>query len=204
MTGTPAEIRAWALDNGWPALGDRGVLPADARHAYNVAHAIPESGDDDGEFPVSADEPPSFDPDPEPVKAPRNSSGKAGKGRAPKVTDAVRRDMRGKLALMLTMPAAVFARRDEICGEVLLGQVPDITDALVDILADSPDVVAFFTAGGGQYMKWIALATALEPVATIAWQHHIIHKNDTPGGGPDGWNGETVPPDMSRYHAPAL
>jgi hypothetical protein len=204
MTVTAADKRAWALDNGW-VLPDGGRLPAEVHNAYDIAHAgpsIPGSGDD--EFVALPDDPPGLPADPEPVRAPKNGGGKAGRSKAAKVTDAAKRDMRGKVALMLTMPAAVFARRDEVCGAVLLAQVPEITDALVDILADSPDVVAFFTAGGGQYMKWIALATALEPVITIGWQHHVMSRN-MQGGGPDlGFTGDTVPPDMDRYHAPAF
>jgi hypothetical protein len=202
MTATAAEKRAWANDNGWD-LTPKGVIPAEVHRAFDLAHetpAEPVAPEDDGT--ALAADPPDFTPDPEPAKAPK--AGKSSRGsRPPKVTDAVRRDMRAKVALMITMPAVVFARRDELCGSVLLVQVPEIADALTDILADAPDVVAFFTAGGGVYMKWLALGTALEPVATAAWQHHVARR-DIQGGGPDGWNGETVPPDESRYHAPAF
>ena len=200
MTATAAEIRAWALDQGWE-IPEKGRLPEDVRHAYAVAQEPPDGPGEDGDL-AAAGEPPSFEADPEPAKAPKGS--KASRERRPKITDATRRDIRGKVALMLMMPAAVFARRDEVCGPVLLGQVPEIADALTEVLIDSPDVVAFFTAAGGKYMKWVALGTALEPVATIAWQHHIAHRNSQGGGPGQSWAGETVPPDMSRYHAPAL
>ena len=203
MTASSAEIRAWALDAGWD-LPEKGRLPDDVRHAFDIAH-LPgsvdgETGDAAG---VSgAAEPPDFTPDPEPAKAP--GRGKASRGRAPKVTDAVRKDIRGKTALGLSMLATAFAVRDPVCGPVALEIVPDVADALADIFCDSPDVVAFFTASAGGYMKWIKLAVAVQPLATVAWQHHVARK-DAQGGGPgQSWNGETVPPDMSRYHAPAL
>jgi hypothetical protein len=31
-----AEIRAWARKNGWPDLGERGRIPADAQAAYEA------------------------------------------------------------------------------------------------------------------------------------------------------------------------
>jgi hypothetical protein len=200
MTATAAEIRAWALDQGWD-IPEKGRLPEDLRHAYAAARDDPGPAGDPADL-SGADEPPDFTADPEPAKAPKGA--KVPRERRPKITDSVRRDIRGKVSLMLMMPAAVFARRDEVCGPVLLGQIPEIADALTEVLIDSPDVVAFFTAAGGRYMKWVALGTALEPVATVAWQHHVARR-DSRGGGPgQSWNGETVPPDMSRYHAPAL
>jgi hypothetical protein len=200
MTATAAEIRAWALDQGWE-IPEKGRLPEDVRHAYAVAQEPPADPGGDGDL-AAAGEPPSFEADPAPAKAPK--AGKASRERRPKVTDAVHKDIRGKVTLMLMMPAAMFARRDEVCGPVLMDQVPDLATAITDLLIDSPDVVAFFTSAGGQYMKWVQLGIALEPVAAIAWQHHVA-KRESQGGGPgQSWNGETVPPDMSRYHAPAL
>ena len=32
------EIRAWARENGWKDLGDRGRVPAEVREAYVAAH----------------------------------------------------------------------------------------------------------------------------------------------------------------------
>jgi hypothetical protein len=31
-----AEVRAWARENGWPKLGDRGRIPADVQAAYDA------------------------------------------------------------------------------------------------------------------------------------------------------------------------
>lgn len=32
------EVRAWARENGWKDLGDRGRVPAEVREAYDAAH----------------------------------------------------------------------------------------------------------------------------------------------------------------------
>jgi hypothetical protein len=32
---TSSEVRAWARENGWPSLGDRGRLPANAQAAFD-------------------------------------------------------------------------------------------------------------------------------------------------------------------------
>ena len=31
-----SEVRAWARENGWPKLGDRGRIPTDAQAAYDA------------------------------------------------------------------------------------------------------------------------------------------------------------------------
>lgn len=36
--GKPAGLRDWVRANGWPNLGDRGRIPADAQAAYDAAH----------------------------------------------------------------------------------------------------------------------------------------------------------------------
>jgi hypothetical protein len=44
-----ATIRAWARDNGWPDLKDRGAIPAAVRDAFEADHggALEGAGDDD-------------------------------------------------------------------------------------------------------------------------------------------------------------
>ena len=208
MTATAAEIRAWALDQGWE-LPEKGRLPEEVRHAFTEAAAFeaatfPDTGaaDSDGEV-SGAGGPPEYASDPEPAKAPK--SGKSGpRERRPKVAEAVRKDIRGKTALGLSMLAAALASRVEECGPVAIEIVPDTADALADIFCDSPEVVAFFTTTGGGYMRWIKLAAAVQPLATVAVRHHLFTRKSRGGGPGQGWNGETVPPDMSRYHAPAL
>jgi hypothetical protein len=42
-----ATVRAWARDNGWPELGDRGRVPAEATAAFEAAHGEPVDVEDD-------------------------------------------------------------------------------------------------------------------------------------------------------------
>lgn len=122
-----------------------------------------------------------------------------------RVTTAVRKDIRAKVALLLGFPAMAVKRKDPYCGTVIVEQVPEISDALVDIICESPDLVAFFTSGSS-YMKYLALATALQPVAETAWGHHVSHKiggkEIKQGAGPAA--GPMAPADSGRYHAPAF
>lgn len=100
------------------------------------------------------------------------------------VTATVRKDVRGKVAMFLTMFGAGWSTRDEHCGQALLdaigdqstpaGTSPGIATALTDILCDSPDIVTWFTTGGS-YMKWLTLATTLEPVLSMLFRHHVAH-----------------------------
>lgn len=100
------------------------------------------------------------------------------------VTATIRKDIRGKVAMFLTMFGAGWSARDEHCGQALLdaigdqttpaGVSPGIATALTDILCDSPDIVAWFTTGGS-YMKWLTLATTLEPVLSTLFRHHVAH-----------------------------
>lgn len=139
-----------------------------------------------------------LEPDPPPVhlhgakpRAPR-----PGKAATVKVTPAIRRDINAKLQLMLFVPGKVWETRDPWCGGVFVQQLPETTDALTDIICDSPDLVAFFTGPAGGFMKYMKLILALQPVGVMAWSHHIAHTV----GGPAA-NGQGPVPDMADYAA---
>lgn len=191
--------RVWAEEQGFE-LRSKGRLPAHVLRAYEEAH--PDGDEDLASVPDLEDEleldpePETFQPDPEPKRGEKTAGFKPPK-KTIKVAPATRKDIKAKVALMLTLPAGVFARRDPICGSVLLQQVPDISDALTDIVVDSPDLVQFFTSGGGSYMKWLTLAMAVQPVAEMAFKHHVAHSIEIPAGG-----GPPTEPDWSMYAAP--
>jgi hypothetical protein len=111
-------------------------------------------------------------PDPPPA-APRDIP--APRGKHARVTSAVRRDVEAKFGLMLEIPGRVWAVRDPWCGGAFLQQVPDIRSAGVELICQSPDLVAWFTGTGGGFMLWLNLVTALQPVALTAWAHHVTH-----------------------------
>jgi hypothetical protein len=98
-----------------------------------------------------------------------------GNGLPPKkVTATVRKDVRAKVAMFLQVGASAWAVRDPLCGGAMVQAVPDVSDALTDILCDSPAMVRWLTTGGAS-MKWLGLAVALQPVAAAVVGHHITH-----------------------------
>lgn len=199
---TPAEVRAWAAENGFD-VPDKGRLGSDVKDAYTRAHN-PDPDTDSGTGAAESNQDPvDFAADPEPQQ-PKGGASRVPVRRPVKVTAAIRADIEAKVALMLTFPAAAWAARDPFCGRVAVDVVPPTSSALADIFCGSPDAVAFFTTTGGDYMKWLQLMTALQPLAVTYYQHHIGHtigQDDSERGGPSGGY---VPPDMSAFHAPNL
>lgn len=138
-----------------------------------------DANEDDPSY--EADPEPGWD-EPQPTKLGEKITAKirTTAARPVRVTAAVRKDVRGKTAMLLMLGARTWAARDEICGSAALEAVPDVSAALADILCDSPDIVRWFSAGTG-YMKWLNLAMALQPVGEAVWSHHIAHSIDDAG-----------------------
>jgi hypothetical protein len=128
------------------------------------------------EAPEALDAPVELTPDPEPVTPPEprrfGRRRKVADSPVVKVTAAVRKDVQAKVALFLSIGASAWAGRDPLCGQVALEVVPDTSKALTDILCESPDVVAFLTKGSA-FVKWIALAQALQPLGAVVYAHHV-------------------------------
>lgn len=115
-----------------------------------------------------------------------------------KVAAATRKDIRGKVAMLLTGAALPLRQRDPVCVGALIEAIPDQTDedgdtqvgiasALTDLICDSPDMVKWFTASG-KYMKWFTLMMTVQPVLTVAFHHHVTHAigdEDTVADTPD-------------------
>lgn len=115
---------------------------------------------DDGKDPRS-----SIDTDPQP---------RVSVSSVPRVTAAVRKDIAAKLALILGLPAALWATVDEFCGTAATECVTPFSLALADIVVDSPDLVHWFTSGGN-YLKWLTAVTAIQPLGMMVARHHITH-----------------------------
>lgn len=228
MEASTAEVRAWARTHGIE-VNERGALSSDVYMAWELAHngddgdgggltvtiddevIAAASADPGPASPVNGDPPlepaPDLDPDPDPRHPKRGAALRL--AAAAKVTAAVRKDIKAKTALFLSVPATAFEQRDPVCGAVALEVVPDVAEALTDIFCDSPDVVAFFTSAGGGFMKWMQLAVAIQPLAQIAYAHHIarsIGQGGGPGQQPNGQGPglQFVPADPGRFHAPAF
>ena len=102
-----------------------------------------------------------------------------------KVTAAVKKDIRAKLAFGLALLPTPFHGRDPVCVEAFVSCIPDrkteagepvlgVASALTEIICDSPEMVAFFSTGG-RYMKWLQLLMAVQPFAVTIMHHHITH-----------------------------
>lgn len=96
----------------------------------------------------------------------------------------LKKDIRAKTAMFLTIGGSVLQARDEYCGGVFLETVPDLSDKLAAIFCDSPDIVKWFTASG-KYMKWLDLAVCLQPFGKALVSHHITHSVDEVQAEPD-------------------
>lgn len=147
----------------------------------------------DGQEP---DDPDRLAPDPQPSRRSRKgrrtqrpASGKVSKAETDQVRDAL---------TVLYTPAAWGVRlKDPHCGGALLEQRDDIIKAMVPIVCRNPAMLAFFTAANAPWMDYLALASALGPLAKTVWSHHVTHTI----GHDDDTQGE-VPVDLSAYSAP--
>jgi hypothetical protein len=201
-----ATVRAWARDNGWPELGDRGRVPAEATAAFEAAHGEPVDVEDDVSAIDDEDwDDPELEPDtslldgdvmPPPAdldearervgrvpgsahlrkggkRAPRGEA--KPKEAAPKVTPAVRRDIEGKVAFWLLIPAEPWRRVDPYCGQAYLDSIEDIALKATPLLCQSPAVVRWF-AKSTTFVQVTELAMACRPVAEAIIAHHVTRR----------------------------
>lgn len=146
-----------------------GVVPGEipGRSDESAGPSSPGAGREAPE----EDEPPAHvGPRPAPPSRPRTGP--------VRVTAAVRRDIAAKVAVMLTVPGAVWRARDPLCGGVFMDQVPEIGAALTDAVCQSNALVEFFTSTGGGFIIYLQVFAALQPVAMMVFAHHIAHSID--------------------------
>ena len=180
----PPDDPWWELDGGGPHE-DMGVLDPDAAPGPGPGPA--------GAGPVREPGPP--EPDPPPAHGGRQWR-KAGPKAAPKkparVTAGMRNDIDAKISFALEIPARVWQARDPVCGGTFVEQRGEISAALTEIVCQSPDLIAWFTGGGGQFMLWLNLMAAAWPVATVVMAHHVYHSIEAGG---------QAEPDAAQYAA---
>lgn len=162
-----------------------GPSPAETewleRHGGQAARAAANSRVIDGPGVASprppVDEPGELpaDPAPGPVSEPRGAGRGGKRPAAVRVTAATRKDIEGKLGLMLEIPGRVWQARDPYCGGAFVTSIPDIRPAMLELVCQSPDLVAWFTGVGGGFMLWLNLLTACQPVLYTVWAHHVAH-----------------------------
>jgi hypothetical protein len=189
-----ARIRAWAQAHGWPDLKASGRIPRDARAAWHDRgdgdpdDDFPAAGDpdDDGQDPGTIAPPASLDEarqraglDPDAAhlrgRGRRRESTARPDDRPAKVTPAVRRDIAGKLAFWLSIPAEPWMRVDPYCGKAYAGQVDQIALKAAPLICQSPDLVRWFSKSS-TFIMWTELGMACRPVAEAIIAHHITRR----------------------------
>lgn len=109
---------------------------------------------------------------PDPAPARRTKPTKTTKPAPAKVTAGTKRQVTDAVKILLLFPAGAWALRDERCGGTALSIVDDVTTAAVPIICRNPKALAFFTEGTA-WLEWLALFSALSPLARDVWAHHI-------------------------------
>lgn len=189
-----AEIRAWAQLHGWPELGPSGRIPRAARTAWHDRGADDDPGTDPDDDPGDGDGDPGgelvppasleeareragLDPDAAHLRGRgRRTAAVAKKEDAPiKVTAAVRRDIAGKLAFWLSIPAEPWMRLDPYCGGAYADQVDQIALKAAPLICQSPDLVRWFSKSS-TFIMWTELGMAVRPVAEAAIAHHVTKR----------------------------
>jgi hypothetical protein len=194
MASESADIRAWARAEGYD-VPDRGRLSGEVRAAYaRHLQPLPQPGEDFDIEEIVPDEPPpaaappppevpgEISPDPPAAPIGKGRRGRTqGQRQSPAVT---RKDIHAKVGVLVYVPGQVWAARDPLCGGTWLNQREPITDALTNLIMQSPDLVAWFSGPAGGFMRVFELLMALQPVALTVWAHHIAHSIGAPEGEP--------------------
>lgn len=134
-----------------------------------------------------------LEPDPKPVR--ERSAPTPPKRPAKAPTKAVQTEVADALTMMITLPAGMLSLKDPICGTAILNQVDDVVKRLVPIICRNPAMLKWFTGSSG-YMDFIALATALAPIAKTIWSHHVTKSI--------GHEDDYEEMDFSNYSAPVF
>jgi hypothetical protein len=154
----------------------------DDPYTLDVGELVPEDVPDTPDAPVPplTDQPEDVRPaapDPPPAHGKRQwrKAPPGPKAKPIRVTAGIARDINAKISFALQVPGTIWQARDPLCGGVFVEQIPETAEAFTDIICDSPDLVAFFTGPGGNFMKVLKLGAALMPVVQVVAAHHVYH-----------------------------
>ena len=92
-----------------------------------------------------------------------------------KVTAAVRRDIEGKVAFWLLIPAEPWMRVDPYCGKAYADSIEDIAVKMTPLLCQSPAIVRWF-GKSTTFIQVTELAMACRPVAEAIIAHHVTKR----------------------------
>lgn len=173
------------------AIGDllRGAQSAPAGDEHEHAESTPDVVDD------------VLTEDPKPARRARaRSTSPRASQPATRVTVAQRKAVHDALEMMIVLPAGIAELRDPYCGAALSSQADAIVERLTPIVCRNAGMLAWFTESAG-YLDWLGLATAIWPVITTVWAHHVTHSIGAEG---DGHGDGAAVDDFSQYSAPAF
>lgn len=172
------------------AIGDllRGAQSAPAGDDPERADQAPDTVDD------------ALPEDPKPTRRRARSSSSRVSQPSARVTVAQRKAVHDALEMMIVLPAGIAELRDPYCGAALSAQADAIVERLTPIVCRNAAMLAWFTEGAG-YLDWLGLATAIWPVVTTVWAHHVTHSIGQEG---DEHGEHAGVDDFSQYAAPAF
>jgi len=199
-----AQMRAWAKDNGWPGLSDRGRLSPEVRSAFEEAHGAPVDEDadvsamDEDGLEASDEEMAAFEagielgqafPPPADLDEARERAGrdpdarhllKGGNRRGKPIPP---RDKQPPPKVTKAVPAEPWLRVDPYCGGAYAGQVDEIAVKMAPLVCLSPDLVRWFSKSS-TFILWTELGIACRPVAEAVIAHHVTKRIslDSKGG----------------------
>lgn len=166
-----------------------------SRPAEDAEDEIPEVPDDARELLEDDDQEEDLPKDP-PAARKKSRTVRMPEGKV-KATAAEKRQVKDAMALIVKVPAGIWAMRDPHCGTALQEQADDIIKAAVPIICRNPTMLRWFTATNAPWLDMVALISAFGPFIATVWGHHVTH---TVGELPqDGGQGV----DLSSYAVPA-
>jgi hypothetical protein len=190
-------IRAWARAHDWPQLGDTGRIPAAVRRAWEARDPAEDleqyddvdppdpDGDRGGEpdwqwAPASLEEARErggLDPDAAHLRGRGRRGAEQGRDEdAPiRITRAVQRDITGKMAFWLSIPAEPWLRVDPYCGKAYADQVDQIALKVTPLICQSPAMVRWLSKSS-TFILWTEFLMACRPVAEAHIAHHITKR----------------------------
>ena len=187
-------IRAWGRARGWQ-LGDTGRIPAALRAAWTARDPAedeyddPDPPDPDGDragepdlwrTPATLEEARELgglDPDAAHLRGRGRRGAEQGRDDdAPiRITRAVQRDITGKMAFWLAIPAEPWRRVDPYCGKAYADQVDQIALKVTPLICQSPDLVRWLSKSS-TFIMWTELGMACRPVIEAAIAHHVTKR----------------------------
>ena len=188
-----ARIRAWGRARNWPGLNETGRMPAGLRAAWIARGDDDELGDELGDEPgedygepgpwltapaslEEARERGGLDPDAAHLRGRgRRGAEQAREDEPIRITRAVKRDITGKMAFWLAIPAEPWRRVDPYCGKAYADQVDQIALKVTPLICQSPDLVRWLSKSS-TFIMWTELGMACRPVIEAAIAHHVTKR----------------------------